>query len=58
MKKNYVLLMILAILLGYIAKTNYWFEDERDIYFPISKEQLKAKKPIATDQLRPQKNAL
>lgn len=58
MKKNYVLLMILAILLGYLAKINYWFEDERDIYFPISKEQLKAKRSIATDQLKPQKNAL
>ena len=58
MKKYYLLLAGLAILLGYIVKTNYWFEDERDIYFPITKEQLKLKKQVAADQLRPHRNAL
>jgi|GEM_PF-4723240 len=58
MKKYYFILATLAILFGYFAKTNNWFDDERDLYFPITKEQLKVKKQIATDQLRPQKNAL
>lgn len=58
MKKYYVILAVLAILAGYVAKTNHWFEDERDIYFPISKEQLKVKKSFATDQGNPQKGPL
>lgn len=58
MKKYYVALTILATLIGYLAKTNYWFEDERDIYFPITKEQLKVKKSFATDQGKPQKDPL
>ncbi len=46
MKKYYIsLLGVLSILLGYfagyLAVTNHWFEDERDVYFPITKEQLK-----------------
>ena len=42
MKKRYVVLAALGIAFGYIAKTDHWFEDEREIYFPITKEQLRA----------------
>ena len=43
MKKRYIFLAVLGLILGYTAKTNYWFEDERDVYFPITKEQLRAR---------------
>ena len=43
MKKRYLALALAGIILGYIAKVNYWFEDEREIYFPITKEQIRSK---------------
>lgn len=42
MKKRYLFLSLVGLILGYIAKTDYWFEDEREVYFPITKEQLRA----------------
>ncbi len=44
MKKYYVLLAIFGVMAGYAADSALLFEDERDIYFPITKEQLKVKK--------------
>ena len=44
MKKYYITFSMLGLLLGYFAKMNYWFEDEKDIFFPITKEQLKVTK--------------
>lgn len=44
MKKYYILLGILGVLTGYFFKSNFLFEDEREIYFPITKEQLRVKK--------------
>lgn len=43
MKKRYFALAAVGLILGYFAKMDYWFEDERDVYFPISKEQLRSK---------------
>jgi hypothetical protein len=43
MKKRYFALAVAGLILGYFAKVNYWFEDERDVYFPITKEQLQSK---------------
>ena len=43
MKKRYFALAVVGLFLGYLAKMNYWFEDERDVYFPITKEQLRTK---------------
>ncbi|MBY0554506.1 hypothetical protein K2P97_08255 [bacterium] len=44
MKKYYVGFAIVGLFVGYFAKVNYWFEDEKDVFFPISKEQLRAQK--------------
>ena len=43
MKKRYLALAAAGIILGYLAKMDYWFEDERDVYFPITKEQLQSR---------------
>lgn len=43
MQKRYVLLALLGLLVGYIAQTQYWFVDERDVYFPITREHLQNK---------------
>lgn len=43
MKKRYFALAVAGLILGYFAKVNYVFEDERDVYFPITKEQLRSK---------------
>lgn len=59
MKKYYVSLAAVGLLLGFIAKSNYWFEDERDVFFPITKEQLKVKKTQSgTGASNPVSNAL
>jgi hypothetical protein len=42
MKKRYYFLIFFGALLGYFSVTDHWFEDERDIYFPITAEQLRA----------------
>jgi hypothetical protein len=44
MKKNYMIFAVLGLLVGYFAKTQYWFEDEKDVFFPITKAQLRIKK--------------
>ena len=43
MKKRYFALAAIGLILGYLAKIDFWFEDERDVYFPITKEQLRTK---------------
>ncbi len=43
MKKYYFIFGILGLLVGYFSKSDFWFEDGRDIYFPITKAQLKKK---------------
>lgn len=43
MMKRYVALAVVGLIVGYVAQSNFWFEDERDIYFPITKEQLQTK---------------
>ena len=42
MKKRYIFLAIAGLILGYAAKVEKWFEDEREIYFPITAEQIRA----------------
>ncbi|MCC2678319.1 MAG: hypothetical protein K0R29_895 [Pseudobdellovibrio sp.] len=42
MKKHYFFFVFFGTLLGYLAVTDHWFEDERDIYFPITAEQIRA----------------
>ena len=51
MKKYYFIFGVMGLLIGYFSKTDFWFEDGRDIFFPISKAQLKKKKtaPPAPD---------
>lgn len=44
MKKYYIGFAIVGLLVGYFAKVQYWFEDEKDVFFPITKEQLRAHK--------------
>jgi len=44
MKKYYVIFAVLGLLIGYFAKVQYWFEDEKDVLFPITKAQLRIKK--------------
>lgn len=44
MKKHYLLLALVGLILGYLSKYDFWFEDGRDVFFPITKEQLKRKK--------------
>lgn len=44
MKKYYFFFGILGLLVGYFSKSDFWFEDGRETFFPISKEQLKKKK--------------
>lgn len=41
--KRYVALAVVGLFVGYVAQSNFWFEDERDVYFPITKEQLQMK---------------
>lgn len=48
MKKKYIALAVLSLLIGYFSKIYFWSEDERDIYFPITKEQLKIKRSAAS----------
>jgi hypothetical protein len=43
MMKRYVALAVVGLIVGYVAQSNFWFEDERDIFFPITKEQLQTK---------------
>lgn len=42
MKKYYFFFVFFGTVLGYLAITDHWFEDERDIYFPITAEQIRA----------------
>lgn len=42
MKKHYFFFVFFGTVLGYLAITDHWFEDERDIYFPITAEQIRA----------------
>jgi hypothetical protein len=42
MKKRYYFLIFFGAMLGYFSVTDHWFEDERDIYFPITAEQIRA----------------
>jgi hypothetical protein len=44
MKKHYIIFAVLGLLIGYFAKVQYWFEDEKDVLFPITKAQLRIKK--------------
>lgn len=44
MKKYYFIFGVLGLLIGYFSKLDFWFEDGRDAFFPISKAQLKKKK--------------
>lgn len=59
MKKYYVGFAIVGLLVGYFAKVQYWFEDEKDVFFPITKEQLRVKKnkPAVTAQNIPADDA-
>lgn len=41
--KRYVALAVVGLVVGYLAQSNYLFQDERDVYFPITKEQLQTK---------------
>lgn len=41
MKKYYLFLALLGLFLGYSAKYNFWFEDARNVFFPITKETIK-----------------
>ncbi len=40
MIKRYYLFAAFGLIFGYTAQSNYWFVDERDVYFPITREQL------------------
>jgi hypothetical protein len=44
MKKYFIIFAALGLLIGYFAKVQYWFEDEKDVLFPITKAQLRIKK--------------
>ena len=44
MKKYYFIFGMLGLLIGYFSKLDFWFEDGRDVFFPITKAQLKKKK--------------
>lgn len=46
MKKYYFIFGVLGLLIGYFSKLDFWFEDGRDVFFPITKAQLKKKKPV------------
>jgi hypothetical protein len=46
MKKYSIGLACLGLLLGYIAKTRYWFQNERSVYIPITQEQLHTKNQV------------
>lgn len=48
MKKYYISLAVLGILFGYYAKVNYVLEDEKDVFFPITRAQLKVSKKAAS----------
>ena len=48
MKKYYISLAVLGILFGYYAKVNYVLEDEKDVFFPITRAQLKVSKIAAS----------
>lgn len=41
--KRYIALAVVGLVVGYLAQSNYLFQDERDVYFPITKEQLQTK---------------
>ena len=41
--KRYIALAVVGLIVGYLAQSNYLFQDERDVYFPITKEQLQTK---------------
>ena len=44
MKKYYFVFGMLGLLIGYFSKLDFWFEDGRDAFFPITQAQLKKKK--------------
>lgn len=46
MKKYYIVVGVLGLLVGYFSKSNFWFEDGRDTFFPITKSQLKKNKSV------------
>ena len=43
MMKRYVALAVIGLVVGYVAQSNYLFQDERDVFFPITKQQLQTK---------------
>lgn len=49
MRKFYISLAVVGLIAGYIAKSDYWFENEQDIYFPITREQLKVKRVVDSE---------
>lgn len=51
MKKQYLFIAILGLILGYFAKFDFWFSEGRDIFFPNSVQPLSEKKtaPISPD---------
>lgn len=59
MKKYYIGFAMVGLLVGYFAKVQYWFEDEKDVFFPITKEQLRAKKnkPVVNVQTESEDSA-
>jgi len=42
MKKRYYFLIFFGAMLGYFSVAEHWFEDESDLYFPITAEQIRA----------------
>lgn len=53
MKKYYFIFGMLGLLIGYFSKLDFWFEDGRDAFFPISKAQLKKKKSVQPAETAP-----
>ena len=57
MKKYYFIFGMLGLLIGYFSKLDFWFEDGRDVFFPITKAQLKKKRtaqPVPDVAVTPQ----
>lgn len=49
MKKYYIIIGLAGLLFGYFAKYDFWFEDARDTFFPITKETIKQSVQNKTD---------
>ena len=56
MKKRYLIAAVLGLILGFWAKIDYWFVDERDVFFPITKEDLRVSKKMIAEQMPSNKN--